>query len=316
MVQICEKTYGSEGSEQLLMEKDGLKTVDHTSSRCDGGSTQVGGGTSQGKPTSTSRDIDKQLRNEEKRDEVVTGPMIQCPFSFPSNGPTLRLEDLFSFQQSLEKPLVLAHQALECADHDLRQSLEKIFEQVFEVVQSTDSVVKAHGMLSQRILYEVLPQFKHAITHADANAEANHTRILQMVISRMKNDAKAIRASYLNALDAVQYLIACTQVSLDFYECSDEVQTDTATPALLRSALQELKHVHHKLADPSDFWLIFHIVELQLGRIEESSQHILQTLGARHPSSVKAQEMCWQVCGSIEQLCSQYFNLSRVAVAL
>jgi len=283
---------GSDGSEQPLRPGDSMHPG------CDGGSTQLGTGTSQGysqgKPTGTSL-------GRPTCDEICTGLMTELPIPIPGDGCTLYLEDLHTFRVCIEKPLHAAYRALENVDKDICQAIGRMLQQVVELSDSTATVVKTDGVLAHRIRYDVLPHFKFAISQADTNAQTSHLAVAQMVISKMKNDAKVVRGAYLSLLECVQYLITCTQMALDFFEIS-EAPVDPHEMATVRQALtyalRELKHVHNVLADPSDFWLIFHVTELELGRIED----FIQQKMPRVPCTT----MCSHVCDALEQLSLQY----------
>lgn len=273
--------------------------------RHDGGSTQFGTGTSQ--QTSQPRPA---------YDVNSTGQMLEQ--ASPVYGCTLYLEDLQSFHHQLEVPLLSAYQALELTDVDLCQALGGVIGQVAALVESTATVVRTHGMFAQQILYDVLPQFRLTIAEGGANhakssciAEQRDETlaIIKMLINRMKNDAKVVRASYLEILEAVQYLASCTQLALDFYDCSEDpsvLESMAWAPNTLMCVLQELRHVQGVLSDPSDFWLIFHVNELELGRIENDIQNLSKMVGP----SMRTQACIHSahLCAALEQLSLQYLE--------
>jgi len=269
---------GTECSEQYL------KTVEVANLGYDS-STQVGTGTSQGKLTGTSQ-------GKPTYDDITRDASLECP---PSGAErcSLDLDGLNSFRVSLERPLQLAHSALEHTDKDLCEALVRILNQVAELIETTATVVKVHRVLAQRILTDVLPRSKLATHEGDPNIEASHMTVVQMVIIKMQKDATLVRGSYLNILEAVQYLVTCTQLAIDFY---DDVNDLGWAPSTLRSALHELRNVQNILADPSDFWLTFHVTELQLRHIENTIQQFLKVKSG-------ARSNVWH---SLEQLCLQY----------
>lgn len=226
----------------------------------------------------------------------------------------LRVEDLHSFQSSLERLLAVAYRALDIADKDLCQLLGRIVKHVVELTQSASMVVEAHRMMAQRIMCDLLPRFRLAAAGASSDSEAvDVATAVQTVISKMKNDAKVIRSLYINVLATVQYLISCTQVSLDFFQGNDssedvlEAMPESSSkdaPHYLKVALEALRHVHHILADPSDFWLIFHVIELELGSLEQSAQLFLTALRTGGANRSVA-------CEALEHLCMQYLAVRK-----
>lgn len=277
---------GSERSEQ------NLKTT-NSHLRYDGGSTQVGTGTSQGKWTS---------QGKPSYDETPAGQMHDVPF--PPYGCTLYLEDLNSFHVTLDGPLRSTYYSLEAIDYDLCQAVGGVCRQVAELVESTGAVVQTHGLMAHRMLYEVLPHFKHAIAERNENTQASCMAAVKMMINKMKNDAKVVRASYLNVLENVQYLGSCAQLALDFYECHEDpssLEDIEWAPEQLLQALRELHHVQSILADPSDFWLVFHVTELELGRIETSSYHF-----SKMTCGITQAKAGSHICEALEQLSLQY----------
>lgn len=280
--------------------KQPLKTVDNENRHLgyDGGSTQVGTGTgSQGKPPS---------QGSSRCDDDANG----APFEPPC---TLYLEDLRSFHFDLHRPLVAAYQALQRSDTDLCHALGKIFQQVEELVESTGNVVQTHGVLAQRIQHDVLPRLKSSMaTQAETTGQESPVALVRWLINKMKNDTRVVRASYLGVLEAVQYVWTCTQIALDFYELEENKEQalyDEASwggPSLLRCALNELRQVQNFLADPSDFWLVFHVTELELGRIESFTQHYSRTLDAKIAEPLKKAKAGANVCEALEQLSLHY----------
>jgi hypothetical protein len=235
-------------------------------------------------------------------DEIPTGQMQAAPLS--SYGNTLYLEDLQSFHATLDMPLRGACQALQDTDYDLAQALGGICNQVAELVDSTAAVVQTHGLMAQQIFYEVLPNFRYAIAEGNGQKQASCVASARVMINKMKNDAKAVRGSYLNVLESVQYLGSCTQLAVDFYELSEDPSSleDIAwAPDLLEQAMRELHHIHSVLADPSDFWLIFHVTELELGRIENATHQFSQITCAM--TQARASSQIWE---ALQQLSWQY----------
>jgi len=175
----------------------------------DGVSTQVGGDTWQGKPTGTS-----QGKQPESDARIEAGRMAEMPC--PGARCGLYFEDLHSFKLSVERPLFAAWQSLEGIDDDLCQALAKVCTQVAELTQCAAFVVQSHGQVVHRILNDVFPNFKLPSRVGEPSSMA----VVQRAITRMKNDAKVVRTSYLSTMEAIQYLAACTQVVMDFYDCS------------------------------------------------------------------------------------------------
>jgi len=280
--------------------KQPFKTTDNENRHLgyDGGSTQVGTGTdSQGKPPS---------QGSSRCDDDANG----APFEPPC---ILYLEDLRSFHCDLQSPLGAAHHALQYSDIDLCHALGKILQQVDELVESTASTVQTHGVLAQRIQHDVLPQLKFSMaTQAETTGKQSPVASVRWLINKMKNDTRVVRASYLGVLEAVQYVCTCTQIALDFYdleENKEQALLDEAAwggPSLLRCALNELRQVQNILADPSDFWLVFHVTELELGRIESTTQHYSRTLEASVVDPMKKQKAGANVCEALEKLSKHY----------
>jgi len=268
----------------MLNLKSGESATYHVG---DGGSTQVGTGSGTGKPADTSAGI-------------ATCDEIPHPFECSSsNRCALDLDDLNSFKIRLQRPLLTAYPALHATDADLHLALSKILKQVAELTESSTGVVKNHGAWAHRFLYDVLPSLTQSIQEGSDHMDVSNLQFMQTLITRMKHDATLLRGNYLNIVEANQYLITCTQLALDFYEMSDAPQDleDLAwAPGNLRAALVELKNTHMILADPSDFWLIFHVAELELGRIEKASRQF---------ASLQAGERL-HVCQALEMICLQY----------
>jgi len=254
----------------------------------DGGSTQVGTPPSQSQQLGTSQGTCDEMRPGDMYGDM---PLTET-------GCTLYLEDLQSFRRQVQQSLLNAYQALESTDDDLAKALRRILQQVADLIETTAAVVKTQGPLAQRLMYDVLPRLRFATTQGDESTQTAHMTVQQMAISKMKNDAKVVRANYLNLLEAVQYLMSCTQLALDFYSCNE-----ASPPQALGFAMTELRRTYTILADPSDFWLIFHITELELGRIENSTQ-IFSKIQAGHLHAKN--QLCVHICDSLEQLFTRY----------
>jgi hypothetical protein len=220
-------------------------------------------------------------------------------------GCTLHLKEFESFRLSLEQPLLKAFKALEPTDKDLCDALGKIFQQVTELTDTTVSVVQTNRTLAKRVLCEVLPQSKLAARNGMEGAQASHIRVQQMLITKMKNDAKVVRASYLGVMEALHYLVTCTQTSLDFYDCNEDLDINEPcwVPNALEYALRELNEVMAILLDPTDFWLAVHMTELELGRLENATQHFSML----HPGSRSQKSQLYTyICTALEKLLVQY----------
>jgi hypothetical protein len=270
-----------------------LKTVDSGHLGFDSGSTYVGTGTSQGKHTGTSQG--KPSAEEVSAARPMLGSHLQCP-GIPQ---ALDLNDLTRFRASLEIPLSNALRAFHSTDTDLCQALSRILQQVADLTESTASIVRTHRVLTYRILHDTLPCLRTAMKHGDSKAEAEFWACIPVVINKMKTDAQLLRSQYIVILEAILYLSSCVQLSLDFYECHDaphELDDISSAPDTLRSALQDLKIAQAILADPSDFWLIFHVTELESGHVACTMQHI---------ASMKPR-LRISLCDDLEQLCLQY----------
>jgi hypothetical protein len=143
-----------------------------------------------------------------------------------------------------------------------------------------------------------MPAFRLAIYQKDATTQASILNDVAMVINQVKKDAMSVRRWYLDVLEAAQYLESCTQLALDFYDCQealDELDDVTRSSRALRSALHDVRMVHSRLADPSDFWLLFHATELELLHIEEPLLRASATTGP-------------EVFAALEKLCLQYIT--------
>lgn len=299
------------------------KSSDYVTFGFDSASTQVGT-TSHGHRAATSSwghrgGSSSRVAREHRCLDGASGGLLndfQVARADAQQQCVLCIEDLNSFRISLERPLQTVYRALDGTDKDLFQVLGKIIKQLVELTESAHVVVKTHRVMARQIMCDLLPSFKQ-LTIEEGNVPgeaANLIASVQMVIKKMKHDAKAIRTWYITVLETVQYLISCTQVSLDFYEwdCSNACQDQAARN--LKLALEELKYVHHVLADPSDFWLIFHVIELELGSIEHSTQFLSNALRSGYAALMPSQYSV--ACEALEHLCLQYLATRTVPVGL
>jgi len=235
----------------------------------DGVSTSVGHGASQYKSAS---------------DEVSPGgPGIK--FQYPGNQwylNGLNLEDLNRFRVSIDQRLTKAYQALQLSDQDLAEALGRAMHQVSELTENTTNVVKTYRAMAQILARDVLPRFYHTVSVGDEAAETYQMEYMLLMVNKIINDGKVVRSSYIGAMENIMYLATCTTLALDLAESIqvDSVCTQTGQPTttgILRSALRELRSVAATLADPSDFWLVFHVTELEMSSIEAAMQRLLKT---------------------------------------
>lgn len=229
----------------------------------DGVSTSVGHGASQDKSTSDGRPAGG------------SGLKFQYPGKHLDLN-RLNLEDLHRFRLSLDQRLTRAYQTLQQSDLDIADALRRVMHQVSELTENTTNVVKTYRAMAQIFACDVLPQFYHTVSVGDEAAETCQMEYMHSMVNKMINDGKVVRSSYIGAMETIMYLALCTQLSLDLHETT-EVDAHCSQAGLLRSALRDLRSVASTLADPADFWLAFHVTELEMSSIESAMQKLLQT---------------------------------------
>jgi len=221
------------------------------------GTTATGKGSSHKSSTaighSTSRDP-----SEDSELSVPVSDRLRCSALHP--------QELHKFYKSLVVPLLMARQAFHATDKDLLFALNEMHKSIGALVDSSAEIIQTHSVMAQGMRFNVLPDLECA---ADADNARGILAVLKMLVDKMTYDTGTVRSSYLRLLDDVGYLMSCTQLAIDSsdgYEVCEE----------LKRALTELKRVRAVLADPCEFWLVFHVVELEAIRIQGSIQRTLE----------------------------------------
>jgi hypothetical protein len=264
----------------------------------DGGSTQVGtvtaAGTSQGttsfcqQPTSACGK--SCLGHDAQSYPEADGGHQFAPF----------LEELYSFKATIETSCTAAVQALGDADVDLRQALNRIWQQLTDLIRSASFVMRDHGMIARDIIFNVSWCLSRS---AEEDRLAAQEYFISQVIAQltiMEKAAATVRASYLQTIEAVKYLTVCAQVTLDFFD-SKKGCPEPQVCCKLDACIRELLCLRGLLEDPSDFWLKFHITELELGRIKFAAHQLTKQDVAGSVVVAARRLACF--CKDLEVLC-------------
>jgi hypothetical protein len=207
----------------------------------------------------------------------------------------LFLKDLRAFQISVERPLQSATDAFEVADVDLRQAVNKIWQQVTDLHSGAVRVVRERGEIGTHFIADVLPGMRKSALEGRLNEESRLIAKLHRQLAQLKQATLGVRMNYHRIIASVKYLIACTQVTLDLVECSPDSEENMVVRHALIIAFQELKLLQVILEDPSTFWLKLHIIEQALGEI--TSHQVFQDAARKDIAGFIT---------DVEQFCLQY----------
>jgi hypothetical protein len=181
----------------------------------------------------------------------------ECPMDEDDREECTLLDDLHDFQCMLESPLESAVEALEGSDPALFHETKRISQRLRDLITCAGFVVKEQGVVACGIMQ---------VTATQGNLDACLISKFRSQLAKMKKDAIDVRGSYLELIGAVDYLITCLRLEVDFSESTEE--QDGSGCCGLRASLSELQLLYKLLGNPSDFWLNLHATELEFARLE------------------------------------------------
>lgn len=233
-------------------------------------------------------------QNKSESEENSGAANAGLELQFTGSRCYLSLEDLYRFQHSTEQRLWKAHSELELTDKDLSQALGRAIQQFRELTDYTASIVNKYGTIVQMFPPD-------AQWNRDGFKLQNHEDVhsLQSMVSQMVTDGKVVRTCYINVMETIMYVTTCTQLEVDIYDVN-EVDSQCIQRLLLESALQGLRSVCTVLQDPSDFWLVFHMAELDFNSIDEALRKLMHTGCTNANTAARA-----QICSALTMISQQ-----------
>jgi hypothetical protein len=185
------------------------------------------------------------------------------------------LQDLHEFKREFERSLQSALQCLKVADTDLFHALQRVSQQLEDLVQFAGMTVIRHWSIAYDILCGALPSIRIAAAEGRWKAQVYFISVVQGQLAKMKRDCLDVRAAYLDMVNTVKYVITCTELELDFAEA--EHNEDSSVCIGLQHSLHEMRFLYGCLVNPLEFWLIFHIQELGIGSLEHAARQFSDT---------------------------------------
>jgi len=212
-------------------------------------------------------------------------------------------QDLRNFCNAFNEPLLLAKDCIGEVDEDLLGGLGLLEAEASEMITMAQEVTLKLSLMA-RDCADLMQRFNILGGTTDAKQallDAHNG------ISAVRKEAQQVRTRYIDLLEQVRYLDACTGVTLDqiiMQHLPEPIEGDagleTQVPRIrpspwqarmedrLRTARAHFDGVRGTLEECSDFWLMIHGAELQMKKLEKEAAHLstdafqLNTLGGSH----------------------------------
>jgi len=172
------------------------------------------------------------------------------------------MRDLHGFMVALSTSMALAEDNFRLSDAEVADAVQAANAMVTELVMQAHLVAQA--LLSCDLAkFAVLP----VIAQEDPMANMRLQDAEQRLIS-LRKETFEVRSTYIQVLNRMQYLATCAEVA----ECLCEESSGRAADVAMGLGQGHLRAIIDLLEDPSPFWLMLHVVELQLEDMEEGVQ--------------------------------------------